>query len=55
MAKYTDGELKKILSDLDIYEANLKTWTDLQEYIQLKTGGKISPEDLNKIAAAVSS
>ena len=37
MAKYTtDGDLKKILHDLDIYEANLKTWTDLQEYIQDK-------------------
>ena len=31
LAKHTDGDLKKILTDLDIYEANLKTWTDLQE------------------------
>jgi len=53
MAKYTEGDLKKILSELDIYQANLKTWTDLQEYISIKTGGKISPEELNKIAAAV--
>jgi hypothetical protein len=53
MAKYTDGDLKKILSDLDIYQSNLKTWTDLQEYISAKTGGKISPEELNKIAAAI--
>jgi hypothetical protein len=53
MAKYTDGDLKKILTDLDIYKSNLKTWTDLQEYVSSKTGGKISPEELNKIAAFV--
>ena len=53
MAKYTEGDLKKILTDLDIYKADLKTWTDLQEYILMITGGKITPEDLNKIAAAV--
>jgi hypothetical protein len=54
LAKYTsDEELKKILSDLDIYDANLKTWTDLQEYVRSKTGGRINPEDLNKIAAAI--
>jgi len=53
MAKNTDGELKKLLTDLDIYDANLKTWTDLQEYINLKTEGRITPEELNKIAAAI--
>jgi hypothetical protein len=53
MAKYSDGELKKLLSELDIYAANLKTWTDLQQYISEKTGGRISPRDLNRIAAAI--
>ena len=53
LAKHTDGDLKNILTDLDIYKSNLQTWTDLQEYINAKTGGKISPEELNKIAAAV--
>jgi hypothetical protein len=53
MAKYTTGDLKKILSDIDIYQANLKTWTALQAYILAKTDGKISPEELNKIASAV--
>jgi len=53
MAKYTTGDLQKILSDLDIYEADLKTWTDLQEYIQQKTGGAITPEELNRIAADI--
>jgi len=53
LAKHTDGDLKNILTDLDIYKSNLQTWTDLQEYINAKTGGKISPEELNKIAGAV--
>jgi hypothetical protein len=53
LAKYTDGDLKKLLSDVDIYALNLKTWTDLQEYIRTKTGGKISPEYLNRVAAAI--
>lgn len=50
MAKNTDGELKKLLTDLNIYDARLKTWTDLQEYISAKTNGRITPEMLNKIA-----
>ena len=53
LAKHTEGDLKNILSNLDIYESNLKNWTDLQKYVELKSGGKISAEDLNKIAAAV--
>jgi hypothetical protein len=53
LAKHTEGSLKKLLSDIDIYALNLKTWTDLQEYIRKMTGGKITPEDLNRIAAAV--
>jgi len=53
MAKYSSGDLSKILTGLDIYELNLKTWTDLQKYVYLKTDGKISPEELNKIAVSV--
>lgn len=53
MAKYTSGDLSKIMTGIDIYKLNLKTWTDLQKYIYLKTDGKISPEELNKIAASV--
>ncbi|MGC1391289.1 MAG: nuclease [Bacteroidales bacterium] len=53
LARHTDGDLKKLLTDLDIYKLNLKTWTDLQTYVSAKTGGKITPEDLNRIAAAI--
>ena len=53
MAKYTTGELHTLLDELDIYDAGLKTWTDLQNYISEKTGGRISPEDLNRIAADI--
>ncbi|OFY57112.1 MAG: hypothetical protein A2X04_06595 [Bacteroidetes bacterium GWF2_41_9] len=31
----------------------MKTWTDLQKYIASKTQGRISPEELNRIAAAI--
>ena len=41
------------MSEIDIYELNLKTWNDLQEYIAEKTGGNISPEALDKIAASI--
>jgi LPXTG-motif cell wall-anchored protein len=53
LARHTDGELKKILSDLNIYDSNLKTWVDLQDYVSAKTGGKIKAEDLNMIASAL--
>jgi tetratricopeptide (TPR) repeat protein len=53
LAKNTDGELKQILSEIDIYELNLKTWNDLQEYIAEKTGGKTTAEALDKIAASI--
>jgi hypothetical protein len=53
LAKNTEGELKKLLTDLDIYKMNLKTWTDLQQYIKEKSEGRISPEDLNRIALAI--
>lgn len=53
LARHTEGDLKKILTDLDIYTSGLKTWTDLQEFINARTGGKISPEELNRIAAAI--
>jgi hypothetical protein len=53
MAKYADGDLKKILEDLNIYDEKLKTWTDLQDYILKKTNGGITPEELNKIAAGI--
>jgi hypothetical protein len=53
MAKYTDGDLKKLLEDVDMYKMNLKTWIDLQECIAAKTDNKINPADLNAIAADI--
>ena len=53
MAANTDGELHDLLKNLNIYESGLKTWTDLQKYIEEKTNGRIKPEDLNKIAADI--
>lgn len=50
MAKYADGELKQMLSGLDIYELNLKTWKDLQESVSRATNGRISTSDLDNFA-----
>ncbi len=52
-ANYADGELKKILTGLDIYQADLKTWTDLQRYISEKSGEKITPQDLNYLTSVI--
>ena len=53
MAENTTGELSKLLRELDIYKAGISTWTDLQKYINEKTGGRITPEELNRIAASI--
>ena len=45
--------MKGILSNLNIYDAGLKTWTDLQQYVSDKSNGRIQPVDLNKIAADI--
>lgn len=53
IARNTRGELKEILSNLNIYDAGLKTWTDLQQYISDRSNGRIQPVDFNKIAADI--
>jgi len=53
VAHNIQGELKNILKNLNIYEAGLKTWTDLQKYVSERSYGKIQPEDLNRIAADI--
>ncbi|HOU31675.1 MAG TPA: hypothetical protein PLG42_10480, partial [Bacteroidales bacterium] len=53
MARYTTGKLKEILDNLNIYDENLKTFTDLQRFIEEKTGGAIAPEQLKKIAEEI--
>ncbi len=49
----TDCDLKKALANLNIYDAGLNTWTDLQKYISDKTNGKVTPAALNRIAADI--
>jgi hypothetical protein len=53
LEKYAEGDLKKILSEIDIYKLKLKTWTDLQNYIISRSGGKLTAEDLNNLAAKI--
>lgn len=52
LAAHSTGEVSKVLSDLNIYDSKLRTWSDLQKYVEEKTGGRVNPEDLNSIAAA---
>jgi tetratricopeptide (TPR) repeat protein len=46
------GEIKAILSNLNIYVAGLTSWTDLQKYLLEKHKGMI-PEELNRITADI--
>ncbi|MGA1977832.1 MAG: tetratricopeptide repeat protein [Bacteroidales bacterium] len=50
MAKYAEGDMKKMLEDVDIYKQDLRTWTDLQQYILEKSGGRFTAENLNSLA-----
>ena len=53
LAKNSDGDLKKTLTGLNIYDTGLKNWTDLQNYIEVTSGGKINPLELNKVALEI--
>jgi hypothetical protein len=53
MARFATGDLKTILEGLDIYKQGLKSWNDLLEYVKLKSGGKITAEDLNSLASDI--
>jgi len=53
LEKYAEGDLKKILSEIDIYKLKLRTWTDLQNYIIYRSGGKVTADDLNNLAAKI--
>jgi hypothetical protein len=53
LAKYAEGDLKNILTGLDIYKSDLKTWSDLQQYVSEKSGGRITPQDLNDLASSI--
>jgi tetratricopeptide (TPR) repeat protein len=53
LAENAEGGLKKILEEVDIYELNLKTWNDLKDYIAEKSGGEITPAELDRLADAI--
>ncbi len=53
MDKYAEGELKTILGKIDIYGSNLKTWSDLQNYVYGISEGRIKPEDLDRLAEEI--
>jgi hypothetical protein len=49
----TCGDFKVALSTLNIYDAKVNTWTDLQKYVSEKMTGRIKPEDLNNMTADI--
>ncbi|HPC98194.1 MAG TPA: hypothetical protein PL040_04415 [Bacteroidales bacterium] len=53
LARHSEGLLKSILGDLNIYDAKLNSWSDLVKYVSDRTGGEISDSDLRKIAEAL--
>jgi tetratricopeptide (TPR) repeat protein len=53
LAANSDCKFREILKDVNIYDLKLKTWVDLQNYISEKSGGTISPEDVNRITADI--
>lgn len=50
LEKYADGEMKNILGNLDIEQANLKTWDDLLNYVETTSEGRVTAEDVNALA-----
>ena len=53
IASYATGELKQILTGLDIYKEGLKTWTDLLDYISAHSNGRIKPGEVQDLAMAI--
>lgn len=50
LEKYAHGELKSILSDINIYDLRLRSWTDLKEYVTAQSEGRITGADLDRLA-----
>jgi tetratricopeptide (TPR) repeat protein len=53
LANYSEGEVKNIITGLDIYKADLKTWSELQKYVSERSSGKITPQNLDNLAAFI--
>lgn len=53
IARNSDGQLKNILENLNIYDAGLKSWSDLEKYVSDRSGGLISGSELRRIAEAL--
>jgi len=50
MATKSQGRMHDVLSDIDIYDVRLRSWNDLTNYVDKKTGGDITSEDLRRLA-----
>jgi tetratricopeptide (TPR) repeat protein len=50
LAKNATGELKDILGRVNIYDLDLKTWSDLRSYVTTASEGRVTGEDLDRLA-----
>jgi O6-methylguanine-DNA--protein-cysteine methyltransferase len=50
LERYADGELKEILSQLDVKEAGITTWDELLNYIDNESKGTIMPSTVTELA-----
>jgi LPXTG-motif cell wall-anchored protein len=50
LAKYASGELKNTLNRINIYDLDLNTWNALRNHVNRVSEGRITGEDLDRLA-----
>lgn len=50
LARNATGELKNILGRTDLYELDLKTWNNLKSFVRAESDGRVTGEDLDRLA-----
>ena len=53
LAENSGGHMRRILEELDIYEQDLKSWDDLVEYLNKRSNGRITADDIAKITDVI--
>ena len=53
LAENSGGQMRRILEELDIYEQDLKSWDDLVEYLNKRSNGRITADDIAKITDVI--
>ena len=53
LAKYATDDMKKTFDNIEVENLGLKSWTDLQNYVEQNSDGKCTAEDLNRLAEKI--